>query len=107
MNLGKGDVGQILFRSFLKFPTSLERGRYSNYCLEVVTDTESSGDRMQLKTVCFLPFTGKKVVQNRGCFVEEYLEFTGLILGHLVETAAKRNQVLSLKNIKATFLILV
>ena len=39
--------------------------------------------------------------------MEEYLEFTGLILGHLVETAAKRNQVLSLKNIKATFLILV
>ena len=42
MNLGKGDVGQILFRSFLKSPTSLERGRYSNHCLEVVTDTEKA-----------------------------------------------------------------
>lgn len=38
--------------------------------------------------------------------MEEYLEFAGLILGYLVETAAKRNQVLSLKNIKAIFLTL-
>ena len=35
-----------------------------------------------------------------------FTEFKRLILGYLVETAAKRNQVLSLKNIKAIFLTL-